>query len=70
MGMIHICERLKELRKSNGLSQKQLADIIGTTNSSICDWERGRTEPPLETVVKIADYFEVSCDYLLGRTEY
>lgn len=63
-------ERLKELRKSNGLSQKQLAVILQTTNSSVSDWERGRTEPHLNLVVQIADYFGVSCDYLLGKTDY
>lgn len=68
--MVNIGERISELRKSNKLSQQQLANILKTTNSSICDWERGRTEPSLATVVKIADYFDVSCDYLLGRTEY
>lgn len=59
-------ERLKELRKNNDLTQKQLAGILHTNNSSICDWECGRSEPDLETVAKIAYFFEVSTDYLLG----
>lgn len=63
-------ERLKELRKGSGLSQKQLAAILKTTNSSVCDWECGRAEPNLGMVARIADYFEVSCDYLLGRVDY
>ena len=63
-------ERLKELRKSKNLSQKELAEILNTTNSSICDWECGRTEPNLNTIRQIADYFEVSCDYLLGKSDY
>ncbi|MDE7256479.1 MAG: helix-turn-helix domain-containing protein [Clostridia bacterium] len=63
-------ERLKELRKGSGLSQKQLAAILQTTNSSVCDWECGRAEPNLSMVARIADYFEVSCDYLLGRADY
>ncbi|MCM1439083.1 MAG: helix-turn-helix domain-containing protein [Roseburia sp.] len=65
-----LSERLKELRKGSNLSQKQLAEILHTTNSSICDWECGRAEPNLSFVVQIADYFGVSCDYLLGKTEY
>ena len=62
-------ERLIELRISNGFSQKDLAKILNTTNSSICDWECGRTEPNLENVVKISNIFEVSCDFLLGKTD-
>ncbi len=60
------CERFKELRKTKNLSQKQLAEILRTTNSSICDWECGRSQPDFETLVRIAELFEVSADYLLG----
>ena len=60
------CERLRELRKDLNLSQKQLADILKTTNSSVCDWERGRSQPDLVTLAKIANFFDVTADYLLG----
>ncbi len=60
------CERLKELRKSMNLSQKQLADILQTNNSSICDWERGRSQPDLQTLAKLARFFDITADYLLG----
>ena len=59
-------ERLKELRRLKGITQKQLADIIGTNNSSISDWECGRTEPSVEAIIKLALYFDVTSDYLLG----
>lgn len=59
-------ERLRELRTEKGMSQKELARLLNTTNSSVCDWERGRSEPNLETVALIARRFEVSADYLLG----
>ena len=58
--------RLKSLRCEKQLSQKQLADELKTTNSSICDWETGRAEPNIETLINIAKLFEVSVDYLLG----
>ena len=58
--------RLKELRIEKKLSQKTLAEVLGTTNSSICDWECGRTEPSIEMIIKLSMYFEVSSDYLLG----
>ncbi len=61
--------RLIELRKQKNLSQKELAIILQTNNSSICDWERGRTQPDIETIVKIAIYFETSTDYLLGLVD-
>ena len=60
------CERLKELRKGNNLSQKELAAVLNTNNSSICDWECGRSQPDMETIVKIATFFHVTSDYLLG----
>lgn len=58
--------RLKEMRKSKNLSQKELARILNTNNSSICDWECGRTQPDLETLAQLSIVFEVSTDYLLG----
>ena len=60
------CERLRELRKEYNLSQKKLADILKTNNSSICDWERGRSQPDLFTLTQIAQFFNVKTDYLLG----
>ena len=59
-------EKLKELRKEQGLMQKSIAEILQTTNSSISDWECGRSQPDLATLVKIAVFFDVSVDYLLG----
>ena len=59
------CERFKELRKTKNLSQKQLAEILRTTNSSICDWECGRRQPDFEALVPLAVFMEVSADYLL-----
>ena len=60
------CERLRDLRKEKELSQKEFAEILQTTNSSVCDWEKGRSQPDLITLAKIACYFEVSADFLLG----
>lgn len=58
--------RLKELRSEKGISQKKLSEIIGTNNSSICDWECGRSEPSIDTIIALCKFFEVSSDYLLG----
>ncbi|MGN0817452.1 MAG: helix-turn-helix domain-containing protein [Candidatus Coproplasma sp.] len=68
--MVKFADRLKELRKARGYSQKELAEKLNVTNSSVCDWERQRSEPSLATVIKIARLFDCSCDYLLGLTDY
>ena len=59
-------QRLTELRKEAKISQKELAKWLDTTNSSVCDWERGRSMPDLNMLTKIAKVFSVSADYLLG----
>nr|MBR6778425.1 helix-turn-helix transcriptional regulator [Clostridia bacterium] len=63
------CKRLKELRTEQGLTQKQLAEKLNTTNSAVCDWEKGRSQPDLQMLTKIATLFEVSVDYLLGLSD-
>ena len=63
-------KRLKELRTEKKLSQKALAEIIETNNSSICVWECGRSEPSLDAVIKLCRFFDVSADYLLGLSDY
>lgn len=60
------CKRIKELRIENNFTQKQLAERLNTTNSAVCDWEKGRTEPDLQMLTDIAALFGVSVDYLLG----
>lgn len=56
------------LRKERGLSQKQAALELGISQALLSHYEKGIRECGLDFVVKIADYYEVSCDYLLGRT--
>lgn len=67
--MEKFCVRIKELRLENGYTQKELAEKLKTTNSAICDWEKGRSQPDLQMLSEIADVFGVSVDYLLGRTD-
>ena len=63
-------ERLIEQRKLNNVTQRQLADYLQIAQPSYIRYENGKAEPTLENLVKIADYFDVSVDYLLGRIEY
>jgi len=62
-------DRLKELRKEKNLTQEELAKILGISRSTIAGYETERKEPDYETLKKIADFFNVSTDYLLGRTD-
>jgi len=62
-------ERLIELRTKNKLSQRDLADDTSIPQSSIAHWERRRQEPDLDKLITIADFFDVTTDYLLGRTD-
>ena len=60
--------RLKELRKKKGISQLRLATELNTTQNTISRYETGEREPGIDELVKIADYFNVSVDFLIGRT--
>ena len=61
--------RLKELRKKKGISQLRLATELNTTQNTISRYETGEREPGIDELIKMADYFNVSVDYLIGRTE-
>ena len=61
--------RIKELRNEYRKTLKQMADDFGTSHQVISRYELGQTEPDFDTLIKIADYFNVSVDYLLGRTD-
>lgn len=62
-----LSKRIKELRNEKNLTQKDLGKLINVTKVSICCYENGTRVPSLETVVALADIFEVSLDDLLGR---
>ncbi len=62
--------RLAELRKEKGLTQRQLADKFGISGGNVCDYEKGRIEPSISRMIEFADFFEVSLDYLLGRSDF
>ena len=62
-------ERLKQLRKEKQLTQSELGEKINVTKVSISGYESGNRTPDTDTLQKLADFFEVSTDYLLGRTD-
>lgn len=59
--------KLKELRKTKGVSQEQVASALGITFRAYQNYEYGQREPNIEMLNKMADYFGTSIDYLLGR---
>lgn len=67
--MIKFEQRLKELRQEKSLSQTQLAEALRVSQRSISSWETGFRQPDFATLEKIAKYFDVSADYLLGLAD-
>lgn len=61
-------ENLRALRDHAGISQKQLAETIGVSQQSINKYENHNIEPDIETMIRIADYFDTSVDYLIGHS--
>ncbi len=58
--------RLKELREDRDLLQKEVAEITGIEQRTLSNYETGKTNPDSETIIKLAEFYGVSCDYLLG----
>lgn len=64
-----IGDRLRELREEKGMKQEELAKVINVERQSISNYENDKSCPSLENLVRLADYFRVTTDYLLGRTK-
>ena len=65
--MIEFGKKIKELRKEKNITQKQLAEILQVTKSTIGNYEINRIRPSHEILLAIAEYFDVSLDELYGR---
>ncbi len=63
-------EFLAALRKERGLLQKEVANYLNVTVATVSNYEKGVHTPDLNTLIKLADFFNVSTDYLLQRTDY
>lgn len=64
-----LTKRLNELIEEKGINKKQLADGIGTSKALVTIWTQGKSLPSVIYLSKIADFFDVTTDYLLGRTD-
>lgn len=67
MDMAYI-KRMRDLREDHDLTQQQLADILGTSQTMYARYERGANELPIHHLLTLCNYYEVSADYFLGRT--
>lgn len=65
---MNFAENLKNWRTSQSITQKQLADKLNTTLQSISHWETGYTEPSIQQLIMLADFFDTTIDELVGRT--
>ena len=67
--MVMLNQRIKELRLARGINQVKLAEVLGVTKQSVSNWENDNIQPSIEILMKLAEYFCVSTDYLLGLEE-
>ena len=65
-GGLMIKDSIKELRRRNSMSQKQLSERLGISQQTVAKWESGQAAPKPAMIKRIAEYFDVSADYLLG----
>ena len=63
-------ERLKELRKEKGIFQQDIAKLVGTTKMAVSHWEKGHSEPSIAQLIILAEFFDVSVDFLIGKKDY
>lgn len=66
---MNFSDRLILIRKSNNLTQRQLAIGVGLSEVGIQNYESGRRKPAFDVLIALADYFDVSLDYLVGRSD-
>lgn len=64
-----IGQKIRDLRKQRKMSQTELANILHVSQQTVTAWETGKAEPSSSAVANLADYFNVTTDYLLGRPE-
>lgn len=68
--MNEFCMRLRALREREGISRLVLSQLCGLDDGAVRRYERGEIRPTVDSLIAIADHFQVSTDYLLGRTNY
>lgn len=62
-------ERIKDLMNEERISQAELARSVGISQSAVCNWLNGKKEPSIDSLWRLADFFDVSVDYIIGGKE-
>lgn len=62
-------KRIRDLREDNDKTQQEIANVLNTSQTMYARYERGANELPIHHLIKLADYYGVSADYILGRTD-
>ena len=62
-------KRIRDLREDHDKTQQEIADVLGTSQTMYARYERGANELPIHHLLKLCDYYGVSADYILGRTD-
>lgn len=62
-------KRIRDLREDSDKTQQDIAEVLGTSQTMYARYERGANEMPIRHLLKLADYYGVSTDYILGRTD-
>ena len=68
--MISFKDRLKELRLEKNLTQTDLAKVVNMSKMAISHWEKGNSEPSINQLIILSEFFEVSVDYLIGKNAF
>lgn len=64
-----LSQRLQELRKKEGYSQEQVAEMLGLSRQAISKWESGQGKPEIDNIIKLTEIYHVSADYILSGTD-
>ena len=67
--IIMLIRRIKDLRVDSDMKQKELAEYLNVTQSTYSDYENGNINVPIEQLIRLCDFYKVSLDYLVGRTD-
>ena len=62
-------KRMRDLREDHDLTQREVAEILGTSQTMYARYERGANEFPIRHLIKLCDYYKISTDYFLGRSD-
>lgn len=68
--MNNLSSKLKQLREEKGMTQKELSEVLNISTSAYGYYEQGKSFPNLETILLLSEYYNVSIDYLLGKSNY